>query len=148
MTAKEIRENKVYRSVLSQLAQIAQINTYHGRTDVERSVRIINAMKKRAEERIATGRNADEVNEWLENTICCFKSSEGGYTYEEISGHWRDIVNQLKTDAQEKLMKKALLLQKLSMKEKDPEKSLSISKDCTKYMEAVIYIAENIKYEG
>ena len=78
--------------------------------------------------------------------ISCFK--EQGFTYEEISNYWRDKVNKLKADAEEQLMKKALFLQKLSMEEQDknPQKSIAISKDYVKYMEAVAYIAENINY--
>lgn len=150
MTYKEIRENKFFRFIGKQLSEIITINTYHGKDDVERSVRMINDIKKQADECIANGQDETSVNIWLEDMIGCFKVSEGGYTYDEISDHWRDKVNKLKSDAEKQLMQKALLLQKLSIKEldKNPQKSIAISKDCIKYIEATIYIAENINYEG
>ena len=146
MTLKEIHENKIFRYVWKQLSEILTINTYHGKEDVQRSVRIINALKKRAQERIDNGADESSVNKWLDEMISCFK--EQGFTYEEISNYWRDKVNKLKADAEKQLMKKALFLQKLSMKEqnKNPKKSIAISKDYLKYMEGVAYIAENINY--
>lgn len=146
MTLKEIHENKIFRYVWKQLSEILTINTYHGKEDVQRSVRIINALKKRAQERIDNGADESSVNKWLDEMISCFK--EQGFTYKEISNYWRDKVNKLKADAEKQLMKKALFLQKLSMEEqnKNPQKSIAISKDYLKYMEAVAYIAENINY--
>lgn len=143
---KEIQKDKIYRSVASQLSQIGEINAYHNKIYVERSVRIINGLKKRAEDRIAGGTDEAEVNKWLEKRIERFKVDEGGCTFEEISGYWREKVRTLKAEAIDYLMKKSLILQKLSTEEKDPEKSLAISKDCTKYMEAANYINENINY--
>ena len=146
MTLKEISENKIYRYVWKQLSEILTINTYHGKEDVQRSVRIINALKKRAQERIENGADEASVNEWLDEMIGCFK--EQGFTYEEISNYWRDKVNKLKADAEKQLMQKALFLQKLSMEEqnKNPQKSIAIYKDYVKYMEAIAYISENINY--
>lgn len=144
MTTKDIRSNKIFRSVWNQLSQIIEINTYHGRDDVERSVRIINALKKRAQERIDNGADETSVNAWLDEMIGCFK--EEGYTYEEISNYWRNKVNQLKSEINETLMRKALFLQKMSIEEKDSERSRSISNDSKKYLETANYIAENINY--
>lgn len=102
----------------------------------------------RAQELIDNGSDETSVNEWLDEMISCFK--EEGFTYEEISNYCRNKVNKLKADAEEQLMKKALFLQSLSMEEqnKNPQKSIAISKDCIKYMEAVAYIAENINYNA
>ena len=146
MTFKEMYENKIYRSVSRQLAQIDDIIKYHGKVDIERSVCIINALKKRAQERIDNGDDKASVNKWLDEMIDCFK--EQGFTYEEIFNYWRDKVNKLKADAEKQLMQKALFLQKLSMEEqnKNPQKSIAISKDYVKYMEAIAYISENINY--
>lgn len=76
----------------------------------------------------------------------CFR--EEGLTYEEITKYWRTKFNEVKADAQKALMTKALFLQKLSMEEKDPVKSLSISKDCTNLLEAVVYLSNNINYNA
>ena len=146
MIYKKISENKAYRYVNRQLAQINTIIKYHGKADIESSVRIINALKKRAQERIDNGADEASVNKWLDEMIGCFK--EQGFTYEEISNYWRDKVNKLKADAEKQLMQKALFLQKLSMEEqnKNPQKSIAIYKDYVKYIEAVAYISENINY--
>ena len=117
MIYKKISENKAYRYVNRQLAQINTIIKYHGKADIESSVRIINALKKRAQERIDNGADEASVNKWLDEMIGCFK--EQGFTYEEISNYWRDKVNKLKADAEEQLMNKALFLQALSMEEQD-----------------------------
>ena len=146
MIYKKLVKNKVYRYITRQLTQIDTIIKYHGKADIQRSVRIINALKNRAQERIDNGADEASVNEWLDRMISGFK--EQGFTYKEIFNYWRDKVNKLKADAEKQLMKKALFLQKLSMEEQDknPQKSIAISKDYVKYMEAVAYIEENINY--
>ena len=148
MNYKEIREDKIFRYVWKQLSEILTINKYHGREDVQRSVKIINAVKEFAQRRRCAGIPEAKVNEWLDEELGCFKNK--GYTYDEISSYYRNKVNELKKSASEALMQKALKLQMMSMEEldKNPKKSIAISKDCTKYMEAIIYIADNFNYEG
>ena len=139
-------ENKAFRYIRKQLAQINDINMYHGKDDIEHSVSIINSLKKCAKELIDNGANETSVNKWLDEMLDCFK--EQGFTYEEITKYWRTKFNEIKADAQKALMTKALFLQKLSMEEKDPAKSLSISKDCTNLLEAVLYLFDKINYNA
>ena len=138
-------ENKAFRYISKQLAQINDINTYHGKDNIERSVSSINSLKKCAQELIDNGANETSVNKWLDEMLDCFKE---GFTYEEITKYWRTKFNEVKADAQKALMTRALFLQKLSMEEKDTAKSLSISKDCTYLLKAVVYLSDNINYNA
>ena len=76
-------ENKAFRYIRKQLAQINDINMYHGKDDIEHSVSIINSLKKCAKELIDNGANETSVNKWLDEMLDCFK--EQGFTYEEIA---------------------------------------------------------------